>query len=131
MEKILIDTDVIIDFLRGYKKRIKTIFEKIGKKEITAYISTVSIVELYAGSDSKDFKKEEILIQLLDFLKPIPLEPIIAKVAGSLKSKYYLSLADSVIAGTSIKTGLVLLSFNIKHFRNIPDLHLYYLQSSD
>jgi len=127
MEKVLIDTDVIIDFLRGYKERIKLIFEKIENKEIQAYISTVSIVELYAGADAKNLKKSGILTRLLSFFEPIPLERLLAKFAGSLKYEHNLSLADSIIAASSIITGIKLLSFNTKHFRKIPDLQLFLL----
>ena len=34
MEKILIDSDVIIDFLRGHNERIRVIFERIEDKKI-------------------------------------------------------------------------------------------------
>ncbi|MBI2029858.1 hypothetical protein HYT02_05560, partial [Candidatus Gottesmanbacteria bacterium] len=54
MEKILIDTDVIIDFLRGYKKRISALFTQIERKEIKVYISQISVIELFAGEDAEN-----------------------------------------------------------------------------
>lgn len=127
MEKILLDTDVIIDFLRGYQQRIKSIFEKIEQKQIIAYISTISIVELYAGIDIKDQRRNEILAQLLTFLEPIPLDPILSKFSGNLKSEYDLGLADAVIAASAINKELKLFTFNTKHFKKIPNCSFYSL----
>lgn len=124
MEKILIDTDVIIDFLRGYHKRIKTVFDKIEKKEIKAYIALLTIAELYSGKDSENKEREIILNQLLSFFEIIPLDYTLCKQAGSLKRKYGLGLVDSIIAATSIKNKMKLFTFNINHFKNLPNLAL-------
>lgn len=125
MEKILIDTDVIIDFLRGHRERIKTVFIGVENKKIKAYISPISIIELYAGEDSQDRKKATALSNLLTFFEIIPLDLPISKLAGRLKREYKLGLADASIAASSIKNSLKLFTFNIKHFKNISNLSIY------
>lgn len=125
MEKVLIDTDCIIDFLRGHKERVRKVFVKIENKEIEALISVISIVELYAGEDSKDKKKESALNLLLSFFKAVPLDQDLGKLAGKIKRGYQISLADAVIGATSLQEKAKLLTFNTKHFRKIPDLVFY------
>lgn len=51
-EKILLDTDFVVDLLRGYTKRISHIIDKIENGEIEAYLSLISVIELYTGEDS-------------------------------------------------------------------------------
>ncbi len=130
MEVVLLDTDIIIDFLRHHNLRIKNIFEKIENKKISALISIVSIVELFAGKDSINKDKEQILIHLLSFLEIIPLDINLARSAGILKQNYNLNLADSIIAATAIDQKTSLFTFNTKHFHNIPQLNLYSFSNS-
>lgn len=127
MEKIVVDTDVIIDFLRGHKKRIREVFVEIERKELKAYLSCVSVVELYAGQSSSTNGNLDALSQLLSFFEIIPLETDLARFAGILKRKYGTGLADSIIASSAIMLEAFLLTFNTKHFTRIPDLTLYSL----
>ncbi len=127
MEKILIDTDVIIDFLRGHKKRIATLFIRVERKEIKAFISQISIVELYAGEDIEDKDKEIVILRLLAFFGIIPIDINLGKLAGRLKRKYRLGLADSIIAASALESKLKLFTFNTKHFKDIPNLKIYSL----
>lgn len=128
MEKILIDTDVVIDFLRGHNNRVKDIFQQIENKEIKAYISLISVIELYSGEDTQIKEKLEVLEQVLAFLKILELDLNVAKIAGSLKRRYKLGLADSIIAATSIAYQIKLLTFNTKHFGKIPGVFFYTLK---
>lgn len=125
MEKILVDTDVLIDFLRGFEKRAKSIFVAIQKKEVQGWISLVSVTELYAGKDVEEESKLASLEKLLSlFSIALPDLPI-AQYAGLLKRYHALGLADAYIAATCIEENLSLVTFNTKHFRSIPTLKLY------
>ena len=123
MEKILLDTDFVIDLLRGYTKRINRLITKIENGEIKACISLMSIIELYSGKDSDE--KEMIISKFLSLLNIIPLNFALSKLAGNIKRKYRLSLADSIIAATSSNYKIRLFTFNIKHFTNLPGIKLY------
>lgn len=127
MEKILIDTDVIIDFLRGYHLRTKSIFSKIKNLEIKAYISLISIVELYAGIEAENNQQEISLKQLLSLLEILPIDFNLSKHAGNVRKKYRLSISDSIIAATSSYYKIKLFTFNVKHFTNLPGVKLYSL----
>lgn len=125
MEKVLIDTDAVVDFLRGYNLRLKDFFIKIFRKEIIGLISLISIVELYSGADTKDKKRREILEKLLSSLKPVAFDLKSAKLAGQWSLKHKLGLPDSLIAATSVAEKVPLLTFNQKHFQKIKEVELY------
>lgn len=123
MEKILIDTDFVIDLLRGYTKRINHLITLIEKREIKAYISIISVIELYAGEDSGE--KEKIISEFLSLLDIIPLDLNLSKLAGNIKREYHLGLADAVIAATSSYYKIKLVTFNLKHYQKVPELNFY------
>lgn len=125
MEKIILDTDFVVDLLRGYTKRINILITKIEKAQVKAYISLISVIELYAGEDSE--KREMIITEFLTLLDIIPLDFTLSKLAGNIKRKYHLSLADAIIAATSSYYKIKLFTFNLKHFQNIAEVDLYHL----
>lgn len=125
MEKILIDSDVLIDYLRGYDKRILPLFEKLQNNQIVGIISPINIVELYSGKDTQNKKKLLVLKKLLSFFQIVPVRTAVAELAGSLRLKYSLGLADSVIAATCIKEKVQLCTFNTRDFQKIKGLHLF------
>jgi predicted nucleic acid-binding protein len=125
MEKVLIDTDVVIDYLRGYNSRIKKVFDKIKRNELKMYISCISIAELYSGDDAQNTDKEKKLTVLLSNFEIINFDSSLAIISGHLKNKYRLGLPDSIIAATAMKGNFKLITFNTKHFQSIPELKLY------
>ncbi len=125
MEKVLVDTDTVVDFLRGYNLRLKDFFTRVFNKEIIGLISLISIVELYSGADTKNKKRLEVLEKLLSFLEPVAFDLESAKLAGQWASEYQLGLPDSLIAATSTAEKVSLLTFNQKHFQKIKEIKFY------
>jgi len=125
VEKILIDSDVFIDFLRGHKKRILKVFDKVQNKEIIGMTTTLNVAELYSGKDVLDTTKCLVLEKMLEYFKIIPLEKETAQFAGRLRLKHRLGLADSIIAATTIMKKVKLFTFNIKHFKKIKELNFF------
>ena len=119
-EKILVDTDVLIDFLRGNKKAIEFI------NEYSPYIilSPIVIAELYAG-----VKGENELLVLDNFISLFHIAPItsgIAKAGGLYKrdfgKSYGVGLADAILAATADKENADLKTLNVKHYPMIKGL---------
>lgn len=123
MEKILVDTDVIIDFLRGYQKRIKQVFQQIEDKKIKAYISWINVIEIYSGIDAEE--KELILSELFSLFEIISCNWSSSKLAGELRKTHNLSLADSLIASLSLTNRLKLFTFNKRDFSKIKGVSFY------
>jgi|GEM_PF-5720796 predicted nucleic acid-binding protein len=57
IKKYLIDSDILIDYLRGIK-RIKNFLLKL-REEGSLLISVINVVEIYSGREIKDPKKKK------------------------------------------------------------------------
>ena len=117
---ILVDTDVLIDFLRGRKKAIEFI-EKFSPHII---LSPIVVAELYAG-----VKGDNELAALDDFISLFRIAPItseIAKAGGLYKRDFGKShgvgLADAILAATADKEKADLKTLNVKHYPMIMGL---------
>jgi len=124
VKKVLLDTSVIIDFLRR-KDKEQTLLVILAQKEIHLYISIITHTELYAGKSIWENKKaKEELQTLFSGMKILPLEHNISQKAGEVKAKYNLNLLDAIVAATSIIHKLDLSTLNIKDFDKIKEINL-------
>ena len=111
---MLIDTDVMIDFLRGNPKAVTLI------KTHSAHIilSSIVVAELYAGVRGN--KELEILDSLLSLFRIIPVSPELARQGGLFKKEYAQShgvgLADAIIAASAKAEQADLKTLNVKHY---------------
>ncbi|BAD84523.1 predicted nucleic acid-binding protein, containing PIN domain [Thermococcus kodakarensis KOD1] len=115
----LIDTDVIIDVLRKVEGSREFILELVKEG---AFISTVTIAELFSGRDTRDPIKREKLLRFLSHFEALSVTTEIAVLAGELRRDYGLSLGDAIIAATATVYGLTVATGNVKHFGRIKDL---------
>jgi len=122
IRKFLVDSDILIDFLRGLNKTRGFLFKL--RKEGELLISVINVVEIYSGKEIKNTKKRKIIDQFLNGFKIIPLDENLGKLAGEIRLNYYLPFADAIVAATAIYTGSVLATRNIKHFSKIKNLKL-------
>lgn len=123
MKNILIDTSVIIDFLRRKDKEQTLLY---GLTEETLYISIISHAELYAGKSI--WEKSDVKKALEKTLSKIPIlniETGISIKAGHIKAYHHNnSLVDCIIAATAITNNLELATLNVKDFKPIKELML-------
>ena len=93
---LLLDTDVLIDFLRGHPEAIQLL--ETSNHEF--WISAVSVAELYVGV--RDGKEREVLDQLIGLLRVAEITTEIAQQAGLWRRKYGRShgtgIMDALIA---------------------------------
>lgn len=75
ISKFLIDSDILIDFLRGLNKTRGFLFKL--RKEGELLISVINMVEIYSGKEIKNTKKRKIIWNkiyraqnLCDFRRP-------------------------------------------------------------
>lgn len=124
MKQIIVDTSVIIDFIRNKNKAV-TLFYKL-TKDYKLCISILTQAELYGGKsiwEKTQAKKE--LEKILSGLNIIPLQNDIIQSAGRLKAKYGTDIVDSIIAASAIDYDVELVTLNIKDFEKISGLKLY------
>lgn len=118
----LVDTDVWIDYLRGYPQAIKCV-KQLPER---VWISAVSVAELHAGV--REGAEREALTQLLSTLKVVDVNAVIASRGGLLRRDYGRShgvgLNDALIGATALEMQLQLLTLNVKHYPELDKQHM-------
>ena len=125
--KFLLDTNIVIDFLRGKK----SIVEKIG--QILPHgigISAVSLAELYHGA-YKSLRPKYNLTKVDEFISVpgisvVDLDKQIAKHYGKMLAELEsrgvkLAEVDILIAATAGEIGLTILTGDKKHFARLVE----------
>ena len=120
---MLIDTDVLIWYMRGNKKAYNLIEKLDG-----FYISVVTYIELVQGMRNKQ-ELTELRKAIRDWNTNILYinEEISAKAMFYVERHYLshsLQLADALVCATAIVNGLPLLTANDKHYRIINQLEI-------
>jgi predicted nucleic acid-binding protein len=113
-ERLLIDTDVLIDYLRG-KAEAVSYLESLNESLL---ISVITVAELYAG-----VREGTERTKLDDFIRVFEIVPVNAEIAtrGGLHRRDYMKshnvgLADALIAATVESRQARLVTLNGKHF---------------
>jgi len=115
-----LDTNIIIYFFKGESK-VKTFLREKTLKGSRFFISTISEAELFGYPDltSEEISKIDEIFKTISI---IPIDSQIARLAGFFKRKYKISLPDSIITATSYLTNTVLLTRDIKDFKEIKEI---------
>ncbi len=116
MERYLIDTDIIIDHLRGEEKA-RDFLRQIKSGGSDILYSVITKAELYSGVRPKEVKK---VARLLSSMEEALIDGEIAVDAGRYRNKFYSShgllLPDALIAASAKKAGAVLITLNKRHY---------------
>ncbi len=122
MEKIVLDTNILIEILKGNQ----SIIAKLSSFNADYYISSITVMELYYGA----LNKAE-LFQLKKFIllfKVIEVNETISSISTELVFEYAkshnLAIPDSLIASTAISAKSKLFTLNLKDFKYIDGLEL-------
>ena len=128
MKKYLIDSDILIYFLKG-KQEVVEILSQIPINEL--YISRINYTELIYGAYNSTKINQNLKViepfldsfEVLEFTKTSSL--IFAKEKARLKkSGNIVADMDLMIASIAIENDCTLISNNIKHFDRIQNLKL-------
>ena len=134
MNKILLDTCIIIPFLRGDQSSL------IALKNFDFYMSIITHAELTYGINKSNKKESELsnYNKLIDILgiKIINLDS--NSVNKFAEVKLYLNSTgqkledlDVFIAATALSENIPLATYNLKHFQRIPNLILYQIDNEE
>ena len=123
MKQILVDTDVVIDYLRGLD--LSRSFFKSEKKKSVLYLSVITLGEIYSGTDTRDPFKVRLIEEFLLNFEIALITPQIAKIAGELRRDFARPFADMLIAATAVEYSFVIVTRNIKHFKELPNLEIF------
>lgn len=118
--RLLMDTDVLIEYLRGREKAIEYLEGLVADLSI----SVISVAELYASVKGEE--EERALQQFLLAFSILPVTERVARLGGLYRRKYRPShgtgLADALIAATAEEHDLSLVTFNRRHFPMVSEV---------
>jgi predicted nucleic acid-binding protein len=123
-DPLLIDTDVLIDYLRGRSSAVSYL-ESLPEPP---YLSAVTVAELYAGV--REGGERDKLDELISALKVVPLDREIS-IRGGLyrrdyKASHNVGLIDALIAATAESVGARRVTLNRKHFPMLANVIVPY-----
>ena len=111
---ILLDTDVLVDFLRGHSKAVAF----INAQSDRIILSSIVVAELFAGV--RGDAEQVVLEDFISLFRVIPVDAEIAKAGGLYKRDYARShgvgLADAILAATAESENAELKTLNTKHY---------------
>jgi len=121
---ILIDTDILIDYLRG----IATAVAFVEEHSAEAHISAINVAELYQGV--RQGTEQVKLAKTLSSMTCLPITSETAELAGlfsrDFRPSHGCGLADCLVAATAQLHGLKLATLNSKHFPMLQDVRVPY-----
>jgi predicted nucleic acid-binding protein len=122
--RYLLDSDILIEYLRGQEQAVKFIEGLAGD----LLISTMTVAELFSGV--RDENEIQVVSRFLSPLIAISVDFDIARLGGAYRRLYRQShgvgLNDAIIAATAELNRAILVSFNKRHFPMITDLLVPY-----
>lgn len=114
MSGVLVDTNVLIDYLRDIPQAVKYLETSPGHMSISA----LTVAELHAGA--RDDGERQRLRKFTAAFDVIPADSRICEMGGDFRAKYAPShgvdLIDGVIAATAVVRELTFVTLNKKHF---------------
>jgi hypothetical protein len=123
----LIDTDVMIDFLRGHPKAVAL----VKKHSSRIILSSIVTAELYAGVRGDE--ELDTLDNLVSLFRVIPVSPSLARAGGLNKRDYSkthgVGLADAIVAATCEAENAELKTLNVKHYPMLKGLKPAYTKT--
>ena len=123
-KRLLFDTDVLIDYLRGVQEAV-TYLES---RQEVLLVSAVTVAELYAGV--REGQERTALGAFVGAFEVLPLDQAIAEKGGLLRRDYGKShgtgLANALLAATAERQRAILVTRNRKHFPMLKHVQVPY-----
>ncbi len=118
---VLLDTDIVIDFLRGNEQAVSYLQSRAD----TIHFSAITVAEIYAGVKGK--KERAAVERLFSVFPVVAVSCEIACEAGKLvqnfRASHSVELPDAIIAATCSVLNVDLATLNVKHYPMIKGLN--------
>lgn len=117
---VLPDTDVLVDFLRGYAAAVQAV--KAWSDQII--LSSIVVAELYAGA--RGVEELDVLDHFVSLFRVVPVSTELARAGGLYRQQFHAShgvgLADGIVAATVEREHAELKTLNVRHYPMFKDL---------
>jgi len=110
--RILVDSDVLVDHLRGHRRFVR------GHDD--AHVSAITRAELFSGRGTE----ERRIKRLLEPMTELSVDRAVAERAGRLRRTSRLRLPDALIAATALQHRLTLITRNVRDFSGVKGLRV-------
>ncbi|MDD4891416.1 MAG: type II toxin-antitoxin system VapC family toxin [Phycisphaerae bacterium] len=125
-EWLLLDTDVLVDYLRGQTQAIALVQANHGR----IVISSMTVAELYAGV--REGAERAALEEIESLFPVLPVTAEAARSGGLLRrdfgKSHGISIADAIVAATALAEDAELATLNVRHYPMIKGLRPAYLK---
>ncbi|BDB98452.1 type II toxin-antitoxin system VapC family toxin [Saccharolobus caldissimus] len=123
MECRCLDSDILIDFLRGKESAVKYVESIIKSSRLATTV--INAFELYYGAYkyNRDVKKLNEFLQSMEIL-PFTLDEArkAAEIEANLERRgEVIGLKDVLISSIAISNNCIIVTGNVKHFNKIHD----------
>jgi predicted nucleic acid-binding protein len=124
MKRLLLDTCVLVDYLRNHAPAV----EFISQLDDPPSISAMTVAELYVGVRHR--REQARVESLMARLRVVATSADVARQGGTFRRDYRqshgLDLIDALIAATARVHGARLVTRNARHFPMLDDLLVPY-----
>ena len=130
MNRILVDTSVVIDYLRQRDKGGSLCESVFIDANYQVVLALVVLTELWSGKSMLEKEEEGFVVRLVEGCEILIPNIEIAKKAGVIlrENDYKKNFPDAEIAATAVVENLPLLTLNKKHFEGIKGIEFWELE---
>jgi hypothetical protein len=128
MERIVVDSDVIIDYIEGLEKAAEFLDNLASESRFTSIVNSMEVLQ---GAQNK-IEMRKLDVFLMNTFRILDITPGSSAIALELIRKHSLPdglrVGDALIAAVTIEHGATLVTGNYRHFKNIRDLKLIHFK---
>ena len=116
MRSVLFDTCILIDYLNGISPAADILKEYAGNSAI----SVITWMEVMVGAFRLDHERQQITRRFLERFAQLPVSGAVAELAAAIRAQRGIKLPDAIIEATAQVENRLLVTRNVKDFKNIP-----------
>lgn len=126
MRGVFVDTNIIIDYSKGFGKNLKNLFLLQKQKHLQIFINPIVITEFFTDKGLIVEDNFARALRLFQIFKIIDVTTKDGYLAGEiLRTNQIIFLPDALIAATCINNELELATNNQKDFKKVKKLKLF------
>lgn len=125
MKRVLVNSDVVIDYLRIRTGILEDLFDLQQEGEIELLVFGMTVIEVYSGLSAGRLEKE--IDGLINCFEVVSLDKSLGKKAGEMRRGLgnKVQLGDLIIGATAVFFKANLATKNKKHFEQIPGIKFW------
>lgn len=128
MKCLVLDTDLLVGFLRGEERAVRFLDSLWGRGEEPA-LSSIVVYELYRGAVRRGRRHVEAVRELERLLPVLPLDGRAARLAAEMEEDLRrrglrVDVRDLLIAATAMANGCGVATCNVRHFGRVEALRV-------